>query len=88
MIVGYLIPHKCPNRAVSKCQKCGLQFCDEHLSIEQGGLICTACQQGLEQPIAVPATARTFTEDDMATFRTVDIFDDDYDEGDLFSDLS
>jgi recombinational DNA repair protein (RecF pathway) len=88
MIVGYLVPHKCPNRAVSQCKKCGRQFCDEHLSIEQGGLMCTACQQGLEQPIAVAATARTFTEDDLATFKTADLFDDDYDEGDTFSDLS
>lgn len=88
MIVGYLVPHKCPHRAVSKCQKCGRQFCDEHLSIEQGGLICTACQQGLEQPVAIAATARTFTEDDLATFYVTDIFDDNYDEGDTFADLS
>ncbi len=88
MIVGYLVPHKCPNRAVGKCQKCSRHFCDEHLSSEHSGLICTACQQGLDQPIAVPATARTFTEDDLATFKTADIFDDDYDEGDIFSDLS
>ena len=72
MIVGYLIPHKCPNRVVGKCQKCGLQFCDEHLSIEQNGLICTACQQGLDQPIAISATARTFTEDDLASWNIHD----------------
>lgn len=88
MIIGYLVPHPCPNQAVGKCQKCGRQFCDEHLSIEQSGLICTACQQGLEQPIAIAETARTFTEADLATFKPSDIFDDDYDEGDIFSDLS
>jgi hypothetical protein len=88
MIVGYLVPHKCPNRAVSQCKKCDRQFCDEHLSIEQCGLMCTACQQGLDQPIAVAATARTFTDADLATFQTADLFDDDYDEGDTFSDLS
>jgi hypothetical protein len=42
----------------------------------------------LDQPIAVAATARTFTEEDLATFKATDIFDDDFDEGDLFSDLS
>ena len=88
MIVGYLVPHKCENRAVGKCQKCSRQFCDEHLSLEKSGLICTACQQGLDQPVAIPNAARTFTATDLAAFKTADIFDDSFDEGDLFSDLS
>jgi hypothetical protein len=73
---------------VGKCEKCGRQFCDEHLNIEKSGLICIACQQGLEQPIAVAETARNFTADDLATFINADIFDDDDDDSNIFSDLS
>lgn len=85
MIIGFLVPHRCPNRAVTTCIKCNRQFCEEHLRIEPGGLICTACLQGLEQPIAVPQTARDFDEGDLVVFEDIGGFDD---EDDIFADLS
>ena len=85
MIVGFLVPHRCLNPAVAACAKCSRQFCDEHLGITQGGLICTACQQGLDQPVAVAETARDFNEADILVFASADAFDDD---GDTFADLS
>ncbi len=88
MIVGYLVPHKCDNRAVGKCGNCSRQFCDEHLNLEKSGLICTACQQGLDQPVAIADNARNFTDDDLAAFKTAALFDDSFNEGDIFSDLS
>ena len=33
MIVGYLVPHRCPNKALATCIKCGRRFCDEHVAI-------------------------------------------------------
>lgn len=86
MIVGFLVPHRCANRAVTTCAQCNRQFCEEHVTIMPGGLICTACQQGLEQPVAVSQTARSFDEADLLLFAAGDVFDDDVD--DMFTDLS
>ena len=86
MVIGYLVPHRCENRAVTTCAKCGRTFCDEHVDIHKGGVICTACQQGLDKPVLIADTARTFDEDDMKPFSRH--LQDDYDERDLFTDLS
>ena len=86
MIVGFLVPHRCDNRAVTQCAKCGRRFCDEHLEITPGGLICAACQQGLQEPMAIPQTARSFDEADIMVFAAASDFSDDDD--DMFSDLS
>ena len=89
MIVGFLTPHRCPHSAIAACKKCSRKFCEEHLSLQPDGLICTACQQGLDRPVAVAQVARTFTEADLVTFAAVGAFDDsDTGAGDLFSDVS
>ena len=85
MIVGFLVPHRCPNEAVSPCAKCNRQFCEEHVKVTPGGLICTACQQGLAQPVAIAQTARTFDAGDLLVFSALDDVDS---EDDMFSDLS
>ena len=85
MVVGYLVPHRCPNKALAACIKCGRSFCDEHVSIVQGGLLCLACEQGLDQPVLTPKLAQDFTAQDMALFAAASRFDSD---DDLFSDLS
>ncbi len=68
MVVGYLVPHRCPNEALATCVKCGREFCEEHVSITTGGLMCLACQQGLDQPVLVPGVARDYTPEDIALF--------------------
>ena len=90
MIVGYLVPHRCPNDALAACVKCGRKFCDEHVSISQGGLLCLACQQGLEQPVAVPRMVSdyAYTAEDIAMFSTIGAFDADDRADDSFADLS
>ena len=89
MVVGYLVPHRCANSALATCVKCGRKFCDEHVSIQPGGLLCLACQQGVSQPVAVSAVARDYTAADIALFSTVGAFDADGDGGDdTFADLS
>jgi hypothetical protein len=85
MIVGYLVPHRCPNKALAKCVKCGRSFCDEHVSIVQSGLMCLACQQGVEQPVLVPQVTRDYTVEDMAVFSSVGSYDT---REDTFADLS
>jgi hypothetical protein len=49
--------------------------------------VCLACQQGLDQPVALPISAATFTSADLLTFDRYSDTDDN-DRGDTFSDLS
>ncbi len=85
MVVGYLVPHRCPNKVLATCIKCGRGFCDEHVSIQPGGLMCLACQQGLEQPVLVSRVAQDYTAEDIALFSTVGARDTVLD---TFADLS
>lgn len=88
MIIGYLVPHRCEHPALGKCTKCGRLFCDEHLVDSSSGKICLADQQGLDQPIALPLTAATFSQADIDTFHRASMYDNDDTSGDMFSDLS
>ena len=87
MIIGYLVPHRCENPALGNCVKCGRGFCDEHMDETRDGRLCLACQQGLDQPIALPIAAASFTASELETFQRTSTWDDD-DGGDIFSDLS
>ncbi len=94
MIVGFLTPHRCANKAVTTSAKCGRQLCHEHAGIMPAGLICPPCQQALAQPVAVAQTARTFDAADITVFSSGSAFDDDDaistfdDNDDMFADLS
>ncbi len=68
MIVGYLVPHRCPNEALAKCSRCGREFCEEHVAIKPGGMICLACEQGLAQPVLVPLVSQDYSPDDISLF--------------------
>jgi hypothetical protein len=72
---------------LGKCVKCERGFCDEHLVDSPEGKICLADQQGLDQPIALPLAAATFSQADIDTFNRSSM-DDDAASGDMFSDLS
>ena len=87
MIIGYLVPHRCENPALGKCVKCGRGFCDEHTNQTKEGRVCLACQQGLDQPIALPIAAAAFTVADLNAFGRYSDTDDN-DSGEMFSDLS
>ena len=91
MIVGFLVPHRCDNASLGKCVKCGRLYCDEHVSVTPQGLMCLACQQGLDKPVALAATATDYSDHDLATFAAASAWerDDDIDStSDTFSDLS
>lgn len=88
MVVGYLVPHRCENPALGKCAKCGRGFCDEHTNAMQEGRVCLACQQGLAVPVALPIAAAAFTAADLDAFSRSSAWDDDDNNGDMFSDLS
>lgn len=85
MIVGFLVPHRCEHPALGRCTRCGRGYCEEHVTLTPTGLLCLACQQGLDQPVALPLTAQTFNSDDLATFARLSQWDA---EDDNFADLS
>ncbi len=94
MVIGFLIPRRCENVALGRCQQCGRSFCDEHLSLTDQGMICVACEQGLDRPVAMAETASTYDSSDMLPFYTATTWGDDDDRwnwddsDDTFSDLS
>src|SRR5215208_1748874 len=88
MIIGYLVPHRCDNPSLGTCIKCGRGYCDEHTNQTKEGRVCLACLQGLDQPIALPIAAATFTATDLDTFNRASMWDDVNDSSDMFSDLS
>jgi len=67
--------------------KCGRGYCDEHTNQTRAGRVCLACEQGLDQPIALPIAAATFTAAELDSFQRASAWDDN-DSADLFSDLS
>ncbi len=85
MIVGYLVPHRCPNEALAACTKCGREFCEEHVTISPGGLLCLACQQGLDQPVLVEQVTQDYSTDDIALFASAGAMDS---VEDAFADVS
>ncbi len=85
MIVGYLVPHRCSNKALGACIKCGRPFCDEHMAIVESGLVCLACQKGIAQPVLVPAEGLAYTDSDLAVFSALSAEDT---AGDTLSDLT
>jgi recombinational DNA repair protein (RecF pathway) len=85
MVIGFLAPHRCENPALGHCAKCGRGYCEEHMQLQAGGLLCYACQQGLDQPVMMPQTAQMFTAEDLLLFGAVSTLDQD---NDAFSDLS
>ena len=87
MIIGYLVPHRCENPALGICVKCGRGYCDEHTDQTREGRICLACQQGLDQPIALPLAAAIFTAAELDSFQRASMWEDN-DSGVMFSDLS
>jgi hypothetical protein len=87
MIIGYLVPHRCDNPALGTCVKCGRGYCDEHTNQTKAGRVCLACLQGLDQPVALPIAATTFTVAELESFNRASLWDDD-DSTDMFSDMS
>ena len=85
MIIGFLVPRGCEHTALGQCMQCGRSYCEEHISVSPNGLLCEACRQGLDRPVAIPLTAQSFNQDDMAIFDRASQWDSD---DDMFSDLS
>ncbi len=87
MIIGYLVPHRCDHVALGACGRCGRHYCDDHLAVTAEGLLCAACQQGLDQPVALPATQQAYDTNDLLVFSRLSEWSTD-DADDAFADLS
>lgn len=43
MIIGYLLPRQCEEKAVIECSKCGRSVCEHHARIGDQGVLCRDC---------------------------------------------
>lgn len=88
MMIGYLIPRRCDQRARSTCIRCGKHICDEHAVVSPEGILCEACHEGVEQladAVATPGWVSAlpdYRDDDFA------LFDDSSSASSVFDDLS
>ena len=62
MIVGFLVPHRCERKSLGTCAQCNRRYCEEHVTVKPTGLLCVACEQGLERPVALPGTAADYSD--------------------------
>ncbi len=85
MIVGFLVPHRCTKPAMAACIKCGRQYCEEHVTILENGLVCGACQKGFTQPVLYSSGGQDFTANDLVVFSSLSAADT---TEDGFSDLT
>lgn len=82
MIIGYLIPRQCENKARQRCVKCGRAVCDEHATITDAGVVCAACAGVLHEVEEAPviATRPVYLPSERELFETT--------EEDIFADMS
>ncbi len=89
MMIGFLVPRRCDQRARSTCIRCGKRIYDEHAVVSPEGILCEACDQGVEQLTSAESTPGWVSE--LPDYRASDFdsFDrDDVVVGSMFDDLS
>ena len=86
MIIGFLIPRPCENKARSTCIQCGKAVCDEHAVVLDTGIVCAACHQGIEAVAVTPLVQQLprarYRDEDFALFEGAE------EAGDVFADMS
>ncbi len=89
MMIGFLVPRQCDQRARSTCIRCSKRICDEHAVVSPEGILCEACDQGVEQLTSAQSTPDWVAE--LPDYRASDF--DSFDRSDvvvgsMFDDLS
>ncbi len=86
LIIGYLLPRQCEEKAINLCTNCGRGMCELHTSMGDHGLLCRDCFEegkprdaGEPEPLAEPVQEIIYS-------RGYQHFDDDGD--DAFQTLS
>ncbi len=89
MVIGFLIPRRCDQRARSTCIRCGKQICDEHAVVSPEGILCEACDEGVEQLASVETTPDWVSQLPDYHASDFELFDqDEVGVGRMFDDLS
>jgi hypothetical protein len=90
MMIGFLVPRQCDQRARSTCIRCGKRICDEHAVVSPEGILCEACDLGVEQLASAESTPDWVSE--LPDYRASDFDSFDNDDvvaaGSMFDDLS
>ena len=45
LIIGYLLPRRCEEKAITTCSKCGRAVCDLHARMGDEGILCRDCYE-------------------------------------------
>ena len=45
LIIGYLLPRRCEEKAAAACTKCGREVCKRHTRVGDSGLLCRDCYE-------------------------------------------
>jgi len=89
MMIGFLIPRRCDRRGRSTCIRCGKRVCDEHAVVSPEGILCEACDEGVEQLTSAESTPDWVSDLPDYHAGDFDSFDrDDVVAGSMFDDLS
>ena len=75
LVVGYLLPRRCEEKAVKQCQNCNRGVCELHTRIGDQGFLCRDCyEEGAPravedvQPLAAPVQNTIYSRDDFGYF--------------------
>jgi hypothetical protein len=94
LIIGYLLPRRCEEKAIDACSKCGRATCDLHMRVGDSGLLCRDCYEGRAAvapeeltPLPQPVRQSIYRRWDYTNDADYLLFDTE-DESDTFSTLS
>ncbi len=98
LVIGYLLPRRCEEKAADQCLKCKRDVCQHHTRIGDTGLLCRDCYETGQplaheklMPLPEPVGHTIYHRDDFGSYETEDddylLFDAEAEE-DSFSTLS
>jgi hypothetical protein len=79
MIIGYLLPRRCEEKAITVCKKCERTVCELHTRVADDGLLCRDCFEegqpriaGELAPLPEPVEQAIYHGTGFSSFDTTD----------------
>jgi recombinational DNA repair protein (RecF pathway) len=78
LIIGYLLPRRCEEKATDQCVQCGRDVCQHHTRIGDAGLLCRDCYEEGQprlasedlKPLPEPVGRTIYRRDDFDSYDT------------------
>jgi hypothetical protein len=75
LIIGYLLPRRCEEKASDICVQCGREVCQHHTRIGDMGLLCRDCYEEVQPraaeqvpPLLEPVRQTIYRRDDFGSY--------------------